>query len=54
MKKLTKGLVRLYSAKDIRKRISDMGEEISDRYRNKNPIFIWNPLASFSSWNNYY
>ena len=40
MIKLTKDLVRLYSAKDIRKRISDMGEEISDRYRDKNPIFI--------------
>ena len=40
MIKLTKDLVRLYSAKDIRKRISDMGKEISDRYRDKNPIFI--------------
>jgi len=40
MRQLTENLIRLYSAKDIRSRICDMGEEISNRYRNKNPIFI--------------
>jgi Hypoxanthine-guanine phosphoribosyltransferase len=40
MKELTGNLKRLFSPQEIKDRVENMGEKISNQYSNSNPIFI--------------
>lgn len=40
MKDITNDLIELYSSKQILNRVLELGEEISEKYINKDPIFI--------------
>ena len=40
MKAPFKNIIPLYTSSEIKKRIEELGQEITNKYKNKNPIFI--------------
>jgi len=40
MKDITKNLIQMYSSRQIRNRVLELGKDISEKYTNRNPIFI--------------
>ena len=40
MKRLSGNILPLYTSTDIKKRVKELGEEISKKYKNRNPVII--------------